>query len=54
MKTAEQVIVEALDPALRNGLAENRAAIIVKRLEAEGYRIIHSPPADVPDGYQAS
>lgn len=33
MKTAEQIIVEALNPALRNGLAENRAAIIVMRLE---------------------
>lgn len=44
MKAAQEIIVAALDPALRHGLAENRASIIAQRLEAAGYVIVPKEP----------
>lgn len=48
-KPARIIVIEALVPSLRGALAENRADMIIKKLEAEGYRIIHSAPAERPD-----
>lgn len=44
MKTANEVIVAALDPALRNGLAENRTARILANLKAAGFAIVPITP----------
>lgn len=44
MKTARETIVAALDPALRNGLAENRAARIIDNLKAAGFAIVPVAP----------
>ncbi len=46
MKTAREIIVAALDPALRNGLAENRAARIIDNLKGAGFVILPTNPTE--------
>lgn len=45
-KPGRAIIFTALDPALRNGLAENRTDIIIKKLDSAGLAIVPKEPTE--------